>query len=115
MFARHVYRMRRLRDSFLSAEIFGEASWDILLDLFASEAEGKLVRVTSACIAAAVPATTALRHLKELERRGIVKRVPSETDKRGQYVRLTETARVDMIALLERLRSDRLGAAPGRL
>jgi hypothetical protein len=36
-FARRRYNERRLRDSSLGRELFGEAAWDILLDLYASE------------------------------------------------------------------------------
>ena len=107
-FARQLHRERRLRDAALSADLFGEPAWDILLDLFASELEGRTVRVSSACIAAAVPASTALRYLNEMERRGLLIRSPSPGDKRGQHIRLSDQTLRDMRDLLTRLQAARL-------
>lgn len=109
--ARQLHRERRLRDDLLAADLFGEPAWDILLDLYACEHEGLTVRVNSACIGASVPASTALRYLSELERRGLIERSRSETDRRGQYVRLTEEAHRQMDSLLERLLAARGGEA----
>ena len=106
-FARKLYRERRLRDATISEGLFGEPGWDILLDLFASEAEGKSVTVGSACLASAVPASTAIRYVSELERRGLIVRKPSVTDRRTQVVTLTESAHAEMTALLKRLRDSR--------
>jgi DNA-binding MarR family transcriptional regulator len=105
--ARELYRERRLRDASLPSDLFGEAAWDMLLDLFASAEEGRTVRVSSACIAAAVPASTALRYLAEMERTGLITRSPSPGDKRGQIVRLTASSHRDMRELLKRIRSSR--------
>ena len=110
--ARALHRERRLRDDILSEGLFGEPAWDILLDLFACEEEGRTVRVNSACIGAAVPASTALRYLSELERRGLIERSRDEVDRRGQYVRLSKEAREHMVRLLERIAWMREGSAP---
>ncbi|MEZ5655102.1 MAG: hypothetical protein R3E04_04340 [Sphingobium sp.] len=64
--AKLALRIRRRRDAIFSDElgassIFGEAAWDMLLDLFVSRSENKRVSVSSLCIASGVPATTALR------------------------------------------------------
>jgi DNA-binding MarR family transcriptional regulator len=104
-FARQLHRERRIRDTAFPAELFGEAVWDILLDLFASEAEDRKVRVSSACIAACVPASTALRYLSEMERRGLIVRSPSPDDKRGQYIALSEACQAEMRELLTRLQA----------
>jgi DNA-binding MarR family transcriptional regulator len=113
-FARLLYRERRTRDSFLSEGLFGEPAWDILLDLFASQAEGKTVQVSSACIAAAVPASTALRYIAEMERRGLIKRAPSTQDRRSYHLTLTDEGRGHMEALLKRLcTSHRSGTSMG--
>ena len=111
--ARRLHRERRLRDDFLSEGLFGEPAWDILLDLFACEAEGRTVRVNSACIGAAVPASTALRYLSELERRGLIERSRDEVDRRGQYVQLTKEAHQHMVRLLERMLTMREGPPVG--
>ena len=107
-FARQLHRERRLRDASFPPGLFGEGIWDILLDLFASEADDRKVRVSSACIAACVPASTALRYLSEMERLGMIVRSPSPDDRRGQYVALSEDCRAEMRELLGRLQSARL-------
>ena len=112
--ARALHRERRLRDDFLSEGLFGEPAWDILLDLFACGEEGRSVRISSACIGAAVPASTALRYLSEMERRGLVERCRDEVDRRGQYVRLSKEAREHMVRLLERIAATREASTPGQ-
>lgn len=59
--ARRFYRSRRLRPRVFSDDaLFGEPAWDMLLDLFIAEADGKRLSVTAACIGSAVPTSTAL-------------------------------------------------------
>ena len=84
------YRERRRRKEFLPSDLFGEAAWDILLDLFAARLEQRKISVTSACIGADVPATTALRWLGQLEEIGFIDRTVSETDQRVTWVQLTD-------------------------
>jgi hypothetical protein len=43
-FARLLHRERRTRDAYMSEGLFGEPAWDILLDLFACQAEGRWCR-----------------------------------------------------------------------
>ena len=75
-FARQLYRERRLRERHFDEPLFADPAWDILLDLYASRGEGRKVSVRSACIAAAVPPTTALRCLKHMEELGLIVREP---------------------------------------
>jgi hypothetical protein len=51
----------RLRSQHFVPALFADPAWDILLDLAAARIDGRMVAVSSLCIAAAVPATTALR------------------------------------------------------
>ena len=87
--ARRLYALRRRRTRHLPQELFGEPAWDILLDLFIAAEEGRLIPVTSACIAADVPGTTALRWLTLLESRGLIERRPDPRDGRRCHVALT--------------------------
>ena len=97
------YRRRRNRTLFFEDEsLFGEPAWDILLDLFIAGLERKLLPVTSACIGAAVPTTTALRWLALLEERGQVIREPDPTDARRAHVRLSPEARARMEQYFQR-------------
>jgi hypothetical protein len=89
--ARHAYWLRRQRAQiFGSAELFGEPAWDILLDLYIAQAEGKAVSVSSACIGSASPATTGLRWLAVLTDQGLIAREADAQDNRRIMVRLTE-------------------------
>lgn len=97
--ARGIYAKRRRRDSWFGA-VFGEPAWDILLDLFAAEAEGMQVSVSSACIAASVPATTGLRWLKTMEEEGLIVRKRPDNNKRLVLVELTDKARAAMAGYL---------------
>ncbi|MDD3798525.1 MAG: winged helix DNA-binding protein [Novosphingobium sp.] len=86
------YQSRRDRDDLFPKEIFGEPAWDILLDLFVNARRQRPVSTTSLCIASGAPATTALRHIAMLEKRGLVRRVRAQHDGRVHYVELTEEA-----------------------
>src|SRR5205085_1541075 len=67
---RQVIRARRLRSRFFHEELFADPAWDMLLDLLQAEIAQLRVPVSSLCIAAAVPATTALRWLKTMVEQG---------------------------------------------
>jgi len=73
--AQSIYRLRRLRDEVFGDLTFADPRWDMLLDLFIAREKDRKITVSSACIGAAVPATTALRHLSALVRDGLVERV----------------------------------------
>ena len=92
--ARSQYASRRARDRIFAdnAELFNEPVWDILLDLFIARHEGRRVSISSACIAACVSQTTALRRLNDLQRRGLIERASDVGDSRRHYVSLTDAA-----------------------
>jgi hypothetical protein len=88
--ARKAYAMRRKRAAiFGNPDLFGEPAWDILLDLYIAQGEGKQVSVSSACIGSAAPATTGLRWLGVLADEGLVVRENDPEDHRRVLVRLT--------------------------
>ncbi|HWT14087.1 MAG TPA: winged helix DNA-binding protein [Allosphingosinicella sp.] len=91
---RALIRARRLRDQYFRGDLFADPAWDMLLDLMAARIEGNRVAVSSLCIAAAVPATTALRWIKALTDRGLFVRSADPEDGRRVYIALSdETAR----------------------
>lgn len=90
--ARTLYRQRRRRAEHFPQGLLAEPVWDMLLDLFITHGEGRDVTVSSACMAADVPMTTALRHLRWLTDAGLVQRVPHGRDARATIVRLTDEA-----------------------
>ena len=90
--ANEIYRARRRRKRFFDPALFGEPAWDLLLDLFIARLKKKRVSVSSACYAADVPPTTALRWLGVLADSNLIERFESETDQRVTWVRLTDHA-----------------------
>jgi len=99
--ARRIYRLRRSRSKEFNEEIFGEPSWDILLDLYIAFLECRKVTIKSACIGSDAPASTALRYLAMLESRGLLHRVDDLDDRRVQWVGLTQKAIFAMNHLCE--------------
>ncbi|HQS96920.1 MAG: MarR family transcriptional regulator [Novosphingobium sp. 17-62-19] len=105
--ARATYRDRRRRtDLFADPALFGEPAWDILLDLFIAAKERKRLPVTSACIGAAVPATTALRWLTVLEDKGLILRENDSNDARRVFVRLSAEGYEKMVAYFSDVAGD---------
>lgn len=93
-FIRAMIRARRLRDQYFRRAMFADPAWDMLLDLMAARLEKNQVAVSSLCIAAAVPATTALRWIKALTDQGLFVRCADPQDGRRVYIELSdETAR----------------------
>ena len=100
--ARTAYALRRKRAAiFGNADLFGEPAWDILLDLFIADGEGKSVSVSSACIGSAAPATTGLRWLGVLADEGLILREPDPEDHRRVLVRLTSKGKQGMQRFFE--------------
>lgn len=95
---RNMLKLRRHRDRFFASELFADPAWDILLELYAAALGQFRVSISNLCIAAAVPATTALRWIKQLEEAGIIERRPDPTDGRRQFVMLTDQALSSMNA-----------------
>jgi DNA-binding MarR family transcriptional regulator len=89
---RSVIRARRLRSRYFSEELFADPAWDMLLDLLQAEIAHLRVPVSSLCIAAAVPATTALRWLKTMVSQGIFIRRADPHDGRRVFVELAPDA-----------------------
>lgn len=87
---RRIIRQRRMREEFFGAELFADPAWDMLLDLYAARIERHRVSVSSLCIAAAVPATTALRWIKTLTESGVFERAADPHDGRRIFVILSE-------------------------
>ena len=83
---------RRRLYALFGRRLFCDPSWDILLELFVSTLEGRKVTVSTACMAACAPTTTALRHIAYLVQEGLVIRRPHPADARSTYLELTGQA-----------------------
>lgn len=99
--AQALYTGRRIRDSLFGAQLFGEPSWDILLDLFIAERRGKKLPVTTVCIGAQVPSTTALRYIGLLVECGFVQREFDPRDSRRIFLRLSPLGLKRMTSFFE--------------
>ena len=89
---RQVIRGRRLRARYFDEELFADPTWDVLLDLLQAEIAQHRVPVSSLCIAAAVPPTTALRWIKSMTDAGLFKRRADPHDGRRVFVELSQSA-----------------------
>ncbi|MCA1200138.1 hypothetical protein K9B35_19395 [Sphingomonas sp. R647] len=85
-------RARRLRDKFFDSRLFADPAWDILLDLYCAHLEYREVSVSSLCIAAATPPTTALRWIASMTDADLLLRRPDGNDKRRHIISLSESA-----------------------
>ncbi len=106
---RAVIRARRLRDQYFEADLFADPAWDMLLDLFAASLEQRRVSVSSLCIAAAVPPTTALRWIGTMHHAGLFRREADPGDRRRAYIVLSEKAVSGMRGYVAAMRRAGLG------
>ena len=98
--ARRISNFRRKREMLFERLIFAEPEWDILLDLFAEGGFGRKVSMSSLCIAAAVPTTTAVRCINAMIELGVLAKSRDMTDARRVLIELTEESRIKMRTLL---------------
>ena len=82
--------LMKLKRKFFPEPLFGDPCWDMLVDLGISHMEERSISVSSLCIAAGIPQTTALRRIADLENIGLVIRAKDPDDGRRIYVALTE-------------------------
>lgn len=87
--ARAEIQARAARAQFFKASLFSDPAWDILLELFAAQQEGRRVSISAAGLTADIPLTTALRWIAALEREELVERAGDPTDARRTFLKLT--------------------------
>jgi len=97
---RRIIALRRLRDRYFAAGLFADPAWDMLLDLFAARLERVNVSVSSLCIAAAVPPTTALRWIKLMTDQALLEREADPHDARRIFITLSKAAAEQVRAYL---------------
>jgi len=108
---RQMIAARQARSRFFDPELFSDPAWDMLLDLTAAHAENAKVSVTSLCIAAGVPATTALRWLKQMVESGIFERVADTSDRRRAFIELSDTSKDAMACYFQHVEAPLARAA----
>ena len=93
------FRIRRLRARHLPGLSLGEPAWDILLDLAVAQYWRRETSVTSLCIAADVPSTTALRWINSMTKAGLIVRRSCERDGRRSFLAISPASFIAMLAL----------------
>lgn len=87
---RRIIRQRALRMRYIDSDLFADPAWDMMLDLTAAQVERQKVSVSSLCIAASVPPTTALRWIGLMVDAGHLIRVNDRSDRRRAFIALSE-------------------------
>jgi hypothetical protein len=93
------FRIRRLRGRHLPGLTLGEPAWDMLLDLSVAHYWRRETSVTSLCIAADVPSTTALRWINSMTKAGLIVRRPCQRDGRRSFLAIAPDTYRAMLAL----------------
>ena len=87
---RQIISSRSLRARYFPNQLFADPAWDILLDLTRARLDNQQVSVSSVCIAASVPMSTALRWVKQMTEAGLLKRWTDPKDRRRDLIALTD-------------------------
>jgi hypothetical protein len=103
-------RARKRRRQYLPADLFADPAWDILLDLLHAELAQHRMSISSLCIAAGVPTTTALRWITNMVNQGLLLRRPDPRDGRRVFIELCP----DVSGTLRRYFVDVIGPGPTR-
>lgn len=90
--AKWLYAIRAGRPGSEIPGLYGEAAWDILIGLYIQEGAAQRTDVSSACVSARVPPSTALRHIKTLCDHGWLIRAPDQHDGRRYWLHLSPWA-----------------------
>lgn len=99
--AKTILDNRRRRRSLFPGVRLGEASWDMMLDLYIADATGRLVDISGLCIASGTPTTTALRHIETLVEQGYVIREDDANDGRRTFIHSEEKLRAAVDSWLD--------------
>lgn len=89
LYAKQMLKSRRQRRDIFGVDIFGEPAWEIILDMFIAQEEGRTVSLSSLSIAADVPASTAFRWINKLRNIGILIFKEDVEDQRRTLVELS--------------------------
>ncbi|MGV3511624.1 MAG: hypothetical protein ACO1OX_06430 [Novosphingobium sp.] len=88
--AKENIRARRRRQELFPNIQVADPAWDLMLELFINQAEGRRISVTGLGLGANVPGATVLRWLAMFHESGLIVREPDPADRRRIWVSLTE-------------------------
>jgi winged helix DNA-binding protein len=84
-----ICELRRHRQDCFPGTLFGDPTWDMLLQLYAAHLDSLRMSITRLTRSTALPATTVLRRLGLLEKGGLVVRAGDPFDARRVFVGLS--------------------------
>ena len=91
--ARQMLLARRRRTRMFNKCMFGEPAWDMLLALYVGASAGPRYSVSRLSDLSGSPPTTALRWLDYLAKEQLVVRAPNPTDRRSDFIEITDKGR----------------------
>jgi DNA-binding MarR family transcriptional regulator len=97
--AKLILESRKRRIDYFGRGVFGEPAWEILLLLYVT-AGGQRQTVPRLSKLSGISRSTAIRWIEYLERERLVSRAPHPTDRRIDFVQLTESGRERLEAYL---------------
>jgi len=102
-FVRSIINARMKRRQFFDERLFADPAWDMLLELYALECEGRSISISKLSFAAGVPGTTALRWVDKLEEKALIVRTDDALDGRRTWIALSERGFATMRLYLEQI------------
>lgn len=102
--ARAVHRTRLRGNQLMGGRVMSDPRFEMLLDLFVANHDGRRVSVSDLCFSADAPQTTGLRHIEKLEAGGFVRRFRDQKDGRRWWVEPEERAITGVSAYMTELR-----------
>lgn len=102
-FIARVIRLRHEKSKIFDRDLIADPVWDMLLDLMRAELDNQGVPTVNLAIAAAIPISSALRRIAELEQAGMITRQQDQEDRRRVIVNLTAFGREKVDRYLEKL------------
>ena len=100
--AKWILTSRKRRRSMLPCMRFGEPTWEMILDLYIADAEGRRIDTSSLCLASGVAPTTALRYVDLLADDGLIGRTDDCRDGRRALIDMSAVLRSAIEVWLDR-------------
>jgi DNA-binding MarR family transcriptional regulator len=88
-FIAQIIGARQKRETLFGGSLFGDPAWDMMLELFSAELEGRKLATSELGFESHVPSTTSLRWVEKLEAHGWLRRIPDPLDLRRIFVELS--------------------------
>jgi DNA-binding MarR family transcriptional regulator len=104
---------RKLQEARLSCSahfpkrVFRDSAWDILIELFIAEQEGRKVCLKEVAAIAGESATGSVRRIDELEDAGLICRRPDQSDRRRTTLLLSSAGYEGMRYMIDQLFDER--------